>query len=165
MKYEPWHIRYVGLELAKKLTEEDRTLEEYIIMCNEEWSTVDKTLEELKQYVKEKSNKILNEDKVISILGLIINEELVGFISLFKYDGEKRKDLTPWYATMCVKKGYRGKGYSRILNDALINEAKNRGYKKIYLKSELKNYYEKFGAIFMENIDDKEKLYYIDLES
>ena len=29
MQYEPWHIRYVGLELAKKLTEEDRTLEEY----------------------------------------------------------------------------------------------------------------------------------------
>lgn len=29
MKYEPWHIRYVGLELSKKLTEEDKTLEEY----------------------------------------------------------------------------------------------------------------------------------------
>lgn len=29
MQYEPWHIRYVGKELAKKLYSEDLTLEEY----------------------------------------------------------------------------------------------------------------------------------------
>ena len=29
MQYEPWHIRYVGEYLAKKLYEEDLTLEEY----------------------------------------------------------------------------------------------------------------------------------------
>lgn len=29
MQYEPWHIRYVGQKLAKKLYEEDLTLEEY----------------------------------------------------------------------------------------------------------------------------------------
>ena len=29
MQYEPWHIRYVGKELAKKIYEEDLTLEEY----------------------------------------------------------------------------------------------------------------------------------------
>ena len=31
MQYEPWHIRYVGKELAKKLYEEDLTLEEYYL--------------------------------------------------------------------------------------------------------------------------------------
>ena len=31
MQYEPWHIRYVGKELAKKLYEEDLTLEEFYI--------------------------------------------------------------------------------------------------------------------------------------
>lgn len=29
MQYEPWHIRYVGVELAKKLSSENTTLEEY----------------------------------------------------------------------------------------------------------------------------------------
>ena len=140
-------------------------LEEYVILCNKEWSTIDKTQEELKEYVKEKTDKILKDDKVIGVFGLIIHEELIGFISLFKYDGEKRRDLTPWYATMYVKKEYRGKGYSKLLNDALLKEAKNKGYSKIYLKSELKNYYEKFGAIFMENLNNEEKLYYIDLEN
>ncbi|MEG0549448.1 MAG: D-alanyl-D-alanine carboxypeptidase family protein, partial [Coprobacillus sp.] len=27
--YEPWHMRYVGVELATKLTQENLTLEEY----------------------------------------------------------------------------------------------------------------------------------------
>ena len=49
-------------------------------------------------------------------------------------DGEERKDLTPWYATMYVKKEYRGKGYSKLLNDAILKEANNLGYNKIYLK-------------------------------
>lgn len=31
MQYEPWHIRYVGKELAKKLYDEDLTLEEYYV--------------------------------------------------------------------------------------------------------------------------------------
>ena len=51
---------------------------------------------------------ILTGDKVITILGMLENNKLVGFISLFKYDGEERRDLTPWYATMYVKKEFRG---------------------------------------------------------
>ena len=65
--------------------------------------------------VKEKKKSILNGEKVVSILGLVDNKSLIGFISLFKYDGEDRKDLTPWYATMYVKKEYRNRGYSKIL--------------------------------------------------
>ena len=64
---------------------------------------------------------------------------------------------------MYVKKEYRGLGYSKILNDAILKEAKRRGFKKIYLKSELKNYYEKFGAKYMDDLQNGEKLYYIDL--
>ena len=85
------------------------------------------------------------------------------FISLFKYDGDERNDLTPWYATMYVKKEYRTKGYSKLLNNALLKHTKELGYKKIYLKSNLVNYYEKFGAKYIETLNNGEKLYYIDL--
>ena len=77
---------------------------------------------------------------------MLDDNKLVGFISIFPTDGEECQDLTPWYATMYIKKEYRGLGYYKILNDAILKEAKKRGFKKIYLKSELKNYYEKFGA-------------------
>lgn len=78
-----------------------------------------------------------NSDKVISILGLIDNKELIGFISLFRYDGNERRDLILWYATMYVKDKYRKMGYSRILNDKVLDKAIKLGYKRIYLKSNL----------------------------
>ena len=84
-------------------------------------------------------------------------------ISLFKYDGDERRDLTPWYATMYVRSEYRGMGYSKLLNNAILDEARRLGYNKIYLKTDLVNYYEKFGAKYMEDLECGEKLYYIDL--
>lgn len=117
-------------------------LKQYISLCSLEWST-SKTKEELDLYVNEKINKLLsnNYDKLISVLGLIDNNKLIGFISLLKFDGNERTDLMPWYATMYVRKEYRGKGYSKILNVAILEEAKNLGFDKLYLKSNLKNYY------------------------
>ena len=137
-------------------------LKEYIKLCSKEWGTA-KTEEEWKTYINEKKKRILEEDKAISILGLIEKNKMIGFISLLKYDGEEKRELTPWYATMYVKKEYRKKGYSKILNQAIIEEAKKLGYNKIYLKTNLINYYEKFGAQYMELLKNGENLYYIDL--
>ena len=138
----------------------EKYLEEYCRLCNLEWEHSKSNIE-MNDYTQNKKEKILKGDKVISILGLVNNDVLIGFISLFKYDGDERKDLTPWYATMYVKKEYRRMGYSKILNDNLIAEAIKLGYDKVYLKSDLVNYYEKFGAIYMEDLMCGEKLYYI----
>ena len=135
-------------------------LKEYITFCYLEWSNKNMPIE---QYLEYKTNKILQDNNVISIIGLVKKNKLIGFISLLKNDYKERKDLTPWYATIYVLKEYRSKGYSKILNNAILNEAKLLGYKKIYLKTGLVNYYEKFGAIYIENLNDKEKLYYIEL--
>lgn len=139
-------------------------LKEYFKLCTLEWGDK-KTSEELEIFLDKKIEKTLlgNYDKLISVLGLIDNNILIGFISLFKYDGNERKDLTPWYATMFVKKEYRKFGYSKLLNDAILNEAKKLGYNKVYLKSDLINYYEKFGAKFIEKLNNGENLYCIEL--
>lgn len=90
---------------------------------------------------------------------LLDNQNLIGFISIFPNDGEERKELAPWYATLYVKKEYRGKGYSKILNDAILEEAKKRGYKEIYLKTDLVNFYEKYGFKYIEKLSNEENLY------
>lgn len=95
---------------------------------------------------------------------LLEGDRLVGFISIFPHDCIELPELTPWYATMYVKEVYRNKGYSKILNDAILEEARKRGFKTIYLKTELNGYYEKFGAKFVKNISDKEKLFKFDLD-
>ena len=136
----------------------DLYLKEYITLCSKEWGTNNNT----NNYIEKKLNEIKNTSKVIDILALV-DDEMIGFISLFNEDDNERNDLSPWYATMYVKDKYRGKNYSKILNDALINRCKELGYKKIYLKSYLNNYYEKFNAKYIETLNNGEKLYYIDI--
>lgn len=138
----------------------DIYLKEYIELCNKEWG---KPRTDLNKYIEDKLTSIRQGNEVIEVLGLINNNEMIGFISLFSEDNNERNDLFPWYATMYIKEKYRGKNYSKILNDSLIKRAKELGYKKIYLKSNLINYYEKFNAKYMETLNNGEKLFYIDL--
>ena len=118
-----------------------------------------------KERIKAKKEKILNSfnNKSFCKLILIDNNNLIGFISIFPKDCEEERELTPWYATMYVKERYRNNGYSRILNDAILEEAKNRGFSILYLKTDLKNYYEKFGAIFIKKLKSGEDLYKFEL--
>jgi len=141
------------------ILEKKEYLNEVLDLELREWGTYSK------ENLTKKINKVNELLKLKNFAKLILldKDNLIGFISLFPTDGEERKDLTPWYATMYVKKEYRGKGYSKILNDALLNYAKEKGYQKIYLKTDLINYYEKFGAIYLEDLKNGEKLYYIDL--
>ena len=142
------------------ILEKQEYLNEVLELELREWGTYSK--ENLTKKI-DKVKGLLKLDNFAKLI-LLDQDKLIGFISLFPSDGEERKDLTPWYATMYVKKEYRGKGYSKILNDALLKFAKEKGYKRIYLKTDLINYYEKFGAIYLEKLNNGEKLYYIDLE-
>ena len=115
--------------------------------------------------IYKKIKKYLENENDIYFCKLILveNNELLGFISIFPYDSKEEINLTPWYATMYVKKEFRGKGYSKLLNDAILKEAKKREIKTLYLKTELINYYEKFGAIFIKELSNGENLYKIDI--
>ena len=131
-------------------------LEEYLTICYNEWSDKSKPFN-----LNDKIKRVKGSNNIILAIGLIENNILVGFISLFKNDCTQKVELTPWYATMYVKNTYRNKGYSKLLNNELIKQAHSLGYEKIYLKSKLSNYYEKFGANYLSKLEDGEKLYYI----
>ena len=140
-------------------------IEEIAILTQREWGSATNSKEEFLEKIDKKINKIKNNmnKKDYRKLILVNKNELIGFISIFEHDCKEREYLSPWYATMFVKKEYRGKGYSKILNDEILKEAKKMEIKKLYLKTTLENYYEKFGAIFLEKLDNGEKLYYFDL--
>jgi len=142
----------------------EKYLREYIELCSKEWGTTCDEVQ-LKIKVDKRLEEILagKNDKLISALGLIDMNCLMGFVSLLRIDGNERTDLTPWYGTMYVKEEFRNNGYSKILNDAILEEAKRLGYNKVYLKTTLLNYYEKYGAKYLEKLNSEEKLYYIEL--
>ena len=139
-------------------------LDEVARLEYEEWA--DNKEENREERIKRKKEKIccMISNKSFCKLILVDNDELIGFISIFPEDCEEEKELTPWYATMYVKKEYRNHGYSRILNDAILKEAKDRGFSTLYLKTDLKNYYEKFGAVFIKKLKSGESLYKFEIK-
>lgn len=138
-------------------------LDEVALLEYNEWAD-DKENDKHNRIIKkiEKIKNNLNRNDFCKLI-LLDDDKLIGFISIFPTDGEEEKHLTPWYATMYVKSEYRGNKYSRILNDAILKEAKNRGFKEIYLKTTLNNYYEKFGAVYIKDLNNNEKLYKFNL--
>lgn len=146
------------------LKDKPRYLEEVAILTQNEWGQKDLSKEKFEQKVKNKILKIKSNFSNLNYCKLILldNDDLIGFISIFPTDGEERTDLSPWYATMYVKEKYRGKGYSRVLNDAILAEARKRNISRLYLKTDLEKYYEKFSAKFIEVLSTGEKLYCFD---
>lgn len=140
-------------------------LKEVAILTQKEWGKPSNTQAEFNQKILRKIEKIKNnlDNKNYCKLILLDNDELIGFISIFEHDCEEKQNLSQWYATMFVKKEYRGNGYSKILNDAILKEAKSRGFKRLYLKTTLDNYYEKFGAKYLETLANNEKIYYFEI--
>ncbi len=139
-------------------------LEEVCQLTEEEWGSY-KDEKEFKQKVCNKIEKVksLINNKDYCKLILVDDNNLIGFVSIFPNDCEDKKELAPWYSTMYVKEKFRGRGYSKLLNTAILKVAKKRNYDKLYLKTNLNNYYEKFGAKFVENLENGEKLYYINI--
>ena len=62
-------------------------LKEYIKLCSQEWGCK-KSEQEIEKHITYKEKRILIGDKVISVLGLIEDNILLGFISLFRYEVE-----------------------------------------------------------------------------
>lgn len=138
-------------------------LDEVAKLEYEEWAdNPDDNKQERIEMKKKKICKMFNNKSFCKLI-LVSNDKLLGFISIFPRDCEEEKELTPWYATMYVKKEYRNKGYSRVLNDAILRKAKSMKFKTIYLKTNLHNYYEKFGAIFIKKLKSGEYLYKFEL--
>ena len=147
------------------IKEKQEFLREVAILTQKEWGSKTNSEEEFEEKINKKISKIFNNFNNLLYCKLVLLDDdiLIGFISIFPTDGDERKDLSPWYATMYVKEEFRGKGYSKILNNAILEESKKRGFKKLYLKTNLINYYEKFGAIFLGTLNNGEKLYYFSI--
>lgn len=147
------------------IREKQEYLREVAELTQKEWGIKTSSKKEFEEKINKKISKIINnfDNPLYCKLVLLEDDILIGFISIFPTDGDEYQNLSPWYATMYVKKEFRGKGYSKILNNAILEEAKKRGFTKLYLKTNLINYYEKFGATYLENLNNGEKLYYFDL--
>lgn len=74
------------------------------------------------------------------------NDRMIGFcVFSEKDDLPKEYDCTPFISIVFVDEAYRGKRISEKLIDHTMQYAKELGYKTVYLKSEHRGLYEKYG--------------------
>lgn len=84
----------------------------------------------------------------------IINDEVVGMYQISMMDDlYNRPDIYPWLINVYVDEKYRGKGICRKLMDTVKENAQNLGLKELYLYTKHIGLYEKFGWIFVEEVN------------
>ena len=93
---------------------------------------------------------------------LKVNSTPVGCCVICKNDIKGYPKLNPNLACVCVDKQFRGKGYSVLLMEKANEIFRSLNLKKAYLKTNLNNFYDKFGWEYVKDIKIKgqvEKLY------
>jgi predicted N-acetyltransferase YhbS len=82
------------------------------------------------------------------------NNNIIGHCSFNKTDTIPDVEYTPYIQSVFVNEQFRGKRISEILIQYAINYAKTLGYKKVYIVSEHKNLYEKYGFVKIDEKND-----------
>ena len=79
------------------------------------------------------------------------NGELLAFCTLAMQDEIDDISLTPWIGFVYTFPEFRGHRYSQKLIEYAVEKAKEQGFKKIYISSEEKGLYEKYGFKFVRD--------------
>lgn len=85
------------------------------------------------------------------VLLLTENGELLAFCTLAAQDEIDEKSMTPWIGFVYTYPQHRGHRYSEKLAEYAKAAAREKGYEKIYVSSEEKGLYEKYGFRFLKN--------------
>ena len=95
----------------------------------------------------------LQENRLPQTFGLFLDGTLIGMYQFTMGDLFPRPDIYPWLANVYIEEPYRGCGYGRFLLNSVKETAAKVGLKELYLFTIHDNLYEKFGWIFVQEID------------
>ena len=114
------------------------------------------------RHLEEKKEKVKN-DRDSKCFVMTQNDIPLGCFVICKNDIKGYPEYNPNLACVCISKKYRGNGYANILLKKANEVFVNNNIKEAYLKTDLKNFYEKFGWKHIKDIiieGKNEKLYY-----
>ncbi|QUG43350.1 GNAT family N-acetyltransferase [Psychrobacillus sp. INOP01] len=89
----------------------------------------------------------MEKDAIPRFYIAIEDNEIIGTYALLRNDINSRQDLYPWLGCLYVKPSYRGRSIGKILLEHGLNVTARLGYEKLYLSSDLEEYYENYGWV------------------
>ena len=146
---------YMGLDFKQLINIDEKTLDYITKWMYDWWGKADGyNYQETKCYMKYSMQK----DKLPKTYGLFLNDEIIGIYQFTNVNLIVRPDIYPWLANVYIDEKYRHKGYGRKLLETVKETAKDiKDCKEIFLWTEFKGLYEKFGWTFMGDIDTYSK--------
>ncbi|MDQ0060070.1 GNAT family N-acetyltransferase [Paenibacillus harenae] len=91
------------------------------------------------------------------------DDQIIGAYALLRSDLNSRQDLFPWFACLFVEPEHRGKRIGALLQDHAIVQARQKGYERLYLCTDLTHYYEKTNWSYIGKgysiSDDETRIY------
>lgn len=125
----------------KAITSQDNDLWErvasYAQSCS--WQETGKSLS-----TRMKNNEFTDFERVFAALQ---DNEIAGFCALTKTCSLSPIEYTPFIGFVFVGEPYRGNRISKKLCLSAARHAKEAGFDKVYLYSDIKNLYEKYGFV------------------
>lgn len=121
------------------LRQNPKFLEQGISYIQSKWANDDS-----KDFYRDNIERSLIATSPIPIWYLLMDsDKVVGCCGLISADFVSCTDLTPWLCALYVSSDYRGNNYSKLLIDECKKSAKGIGYEKLYLTTDLVDFYEK----------------------
>ncbi len=139
------------LVFRKIVDVDEKTLDKMALWMYEWWGKdEDYSIEAMKCYLRHGMQK----DRLPQTYGLFVDEELIGMYQFLYNDLTVRPDIYPWLANVYVAPKFRGGGYGRILMENIKRTAmENTEFDYLFLYTEHKGLYEKFGWEFVSDVD------------
>lgn len=113
---------------------------------------IEEVIEELNTNFGDKNSKnfyrgivehSLKENELPITFVAVENDVLIGTVGVWRGDLLSRQELYPWLSALVVNVDYRNRGIGQELQNHVIEYCKSRGYKDLYLYTDLEGYYEK----------------------
>jgi len=134
IKAQTYHWEYEWIEKLEfvELKETDKDMPEIIKAAEKEWGSAS-------EYFKKLSSKRL-------ALKLVDGDKLIGFFSvIFDDDTTGSGKTAPWLEKMYTFPNYRKQGFGTVMQQKAEEIAKEKGYNKMLLWTDIDGYYEKNG--------------------
>ena len=87
-----------------------------------------------------------------AVFAAVDGEEIAGYCTFLKEDYYPENRYWPWISSIFVDEQYRGRRISGLMIEKAIEYAKEQGFDKVYIPSDMTGFYEKYGFELIDRL-------------